>query len=154
MESNISLNSLVSTSDNIYKPLYFVLYLYYRHLTFKTGIQIPIGTRIGGGLKIHHFSSIVINKNAIIGEDCTIFNNTTIGAILGTKGGNPIIEDRVAVCTGVKIIGKITIGHDSIIGTNAVVKKSMEANSVIVGIPAKSYSNKGKDHVKLYLQHS
>lgn len=130
-----------------------VLYLYYRHLSFKTGIQIPVGTKIGGGFKIHHFSSIVINRNAIIGNDCTIFNNTTIGAVLGPKCGNPVIEDRVVICTGAKVIGNITIGHDSIIGANAVVTKTMEADSVIVGVPAKCIGKSGKKHIELYLKH-
>lgn len=140
-------------TKTLYKPIYMVLYIYYRHLSFKTGIQIPVGTKIGGGFKIHHFSSIVINRNAVIGENCTIFNNTTVGAVLGAKGGNPIIEDRVVICTGAKVIGNITIGHDSIIGANAVVTKTMEADSVIVGVPAKCNEKSGKKHVELYIKH-
>jgi serine O-acetyltransferase len=45
------------------------------------------------------------------------------------------LEDRVVVGAGAKILGAITIGADSRIGANAVVVKSVPANSVVVGVP-------------------
>jgi serine O-acetyltransferase len=39
------------------------------------------------------------------------------------------------VGAGAKVLGAITIGDDSRIGANAVVVKSVPANSVVVGVP-------------------
>ncbi|HZY42571.1 MAG TPA: serine O-acetyltransferase, partial [Anaerolineae bacterium] len=46
--------------------------------------------------------------------------------------------DRVTVGAGAKILGPIMIGHDSRIGANAVVVKSVPQNSVVVGVTLQS----------------
>ncbi len=43
--------------------------------------------------------------------------------------------DRVTIGAGAKILGPITIGHDSRIGANAVVVKAVPPDSVVVGVP-------------------
>ncbi len=44
------------------------------------GIQIPLGSEtVGGGFIIKHYSNIAVNKNAIIGNNCTLFHGVTIG---------------------------------------------------------------------------
>ena len=49
----------------------------------------------------------------------------------------PSIEDRVDIGCGAVLLGSITIGHDSVIGANAVVLKDVPPHSVAVGVPAK-----------------
>jgi serine O-acetyltransferase len=49
----------------------------------------------------------------------------------------PIIEDRVDLGCGIAVLGAVTIGHDSMIGANAVVLKDVPPWSVAVGVPAK-----------------
>ena len=34
----------------------------------RTGIQIPVGTKIGRGFRIVHFGAIVVNPGAVIGN--------------------------------------------------------------------------------------
>jgi acetyltransferase-like isoleucine patch superfamily enzyme len=51
--------------------------------------------------------------------------------------GEVIIEDAVYVGTGAKIINQLTIGENTIIGSGAVVAKTLPANCTAVGIPAK-----------------
>ncbi|HIJ63373.1 MAG TPA: serine O-acetyltransferase, partial [Rhodospirillaceae bacterium] len=48
------------------------------------------------------------------------------------------LGDRVVVGTGAAVLGDIHIGDDCRIGANAVVVKSVPANSVVVGIPGQA----------------
>ena len=50
----------------------------------------------------------------------------------------PIIGDRVILSTGSKILGKIVLGDDVIVGANAVVLKDVDSKEVVVGVPAVS----------------
>ena len=49
----------------------------------------------------------------------------------------PTIEDRVDIACGVCILGNVRVGHDSIIGANAVVLADVPPWSVAAGIPAR-----------------
>jgi len=51
--------------------------------------------------------------------------------------GMPIIGHSVYIGPGVKIFGKIVIGNNVAIGTNAAFPKSIDDNAVVGGIPAK-----------------
>lgn len=80
--------------------------------------------------------SFIIHKDSVIGDNCVIGQNVTIGGVFGQKGV-PVIENNVYIGPGARILGDITIGHNSIIAPNAVVTKSTPAHRVIGGIPAK-----------------
>ena len=57
------------------------------------------------------------------------------GTSLGHGKRHPTVGDRVTIGAGAKILGPITIGHDSRIGANAVVVKPVPPDSVVVGVP-------------------
>ena len=87
---------------------------------------------IGPGLYIFHgFSTIIMAES--IGSNCVIFQQITIGT---HKGNKPVIGDNVAILTGAKVFGKVTIGNNSIVGANAVVTKDVPENCTVVGVPA------------------
>ena len=134
----------------VYKILYFFSRVIYKRIMYKTGIQLPIGTRVGHGLFFPHFSGIVIRPDCVIGNGVTILQGCTIGQSRGPKDGIAIIGDNCVLSAGVKIIGKVRIGANSIIGANAVVTKDLPDNSVAVGIPAKVISEDGLTHVKYW----
>lgn len=138
-----------------WRVLYYMVFWHYKKLMYKTGIQLPIGTRIGGGLQFKHFNGIVINNNAIIGCNVTIFNDVTIGVNMSphTNGIPPVISDNVVLCTGAKVIGSVTIGANSIIGANSVVTKDIPEGSVAVGAPAKVLQKNGRAYVDAYIKH-
>jgi len=101
-----------------------------------TGIEIHPGATIGPGLFIDHGMGVVIGETAEIGEEVTLYHTVTLGGTSLQKGKrHPTLGDRVTVGAGAKILGPITIGSDSRIGANAVVVKSVPANSVVVGVP-------------------
>jgi serine O-acetyltransferase len=66
----------------------------------------------------------------------TIYHGVTLGGTSLAKGKrHPTIGDRVVIGAGAKVLGAIEVGDDSRIGANAVVVKSVPANSVVVGVP-------------------
>jgi serine O-acetyltransferase len=106
-----------------------------------TGIEIHPGAEIGQGLFIDHGMGVVIGETAEIGEDVTLYHGVTLGGTSLEKGKrHPTLGDRVVVGAGAKILGAITIGEDTRIGANAVVVKSVPANSVVVGVPGQNVS--------------
>jgi serine O-acetyltransferase len=105
---------------------------------FLYGIEIHPGATIGKGLIIDHGMGVVIGETTIIGNDCKLFHQVTLGGT-GKEIGkrHPTLGNNVIVGAGAKLLGNITIGDNSKIGANAVVLKSAPANSTLVGIPAK-----------------
>ncbi len=113
---------------------------------------IPSSCEIGKETKFAYRGiGVVIHYKAKIGKHCTIGQGVTIG---GKNGKVPVIEDNVYIGPGVRILGDVRIGHDSIIGANAVVVKDVDPYSVVAGIPAKkiavidekNYKNKYKSY--------
>jgi len=101
-----------------------------------TGIEIHPGAKIGPGLFIDHGMEVVIGETSEIGEDVTLFHGVTLGGTSLKKGKrHPTLGDGVVVGTGAKILGAITIGDCSRVGANAVVVRSVPADSVVVGVP-------------------
>jgi serine O-acetyltransferase len=108
--------------------------LNYRFWSAISGADIPLNSKIGGGLLIPHPNGIVIHPDAQIGPNCLIFQQVTIGA--GTKPGLPVIEGHVDIGAGAKVLGGIHIGAHARIGANAVVVTDIPSNATAVGIPA------------------
>jgi len=88
---------------------------------------------IGPGLFIQHgFASIISAEK--IGRNCWINQQVTIGFSNDTDC--PIIGDNVIIYAGAKVLGKVRIGNNSIVGANAVVVKDVPENCTVVGVPA------------------
>jgi serine O-acetyltransferase len=101
-----------------------------------TGIEIHPGATIGPGFFIDHGMGVVIGETSEVGAEVTLYHGVTLGGTSLSKGKrHPTIGDRVVIGAGAKVLGAITIGDDSRIGANAVVVKSVPANSVVVGVP-------------------
>lgn len=119
---------------------------FYRHYTYKYGIAIPFTTSIGTGFYIGHFGGIFVNGKTVIGDNCNISQDVTIGIKnRGKSPGVPTIGDNVYIGPGAKIFGGIIIGNNVAIGANCVVTKDIPDNSVVVGIPGKVISTDGSD---------
>lgn len=104
-----------------------------RHLT---GIEIHPGAVIGNRLFMDHGMGIVIGETTIIGNDCTIYHQVTLGGT-GKEAikRHPTLKNNVMVGAGSKVLGNITVGNNVKIGANSVVLKDVEDNSTVVGIP-------------------
>lgn len=95
---------------------------------------------VKSGFKLIHGYGVVISPYAIIGSQCTVLQNVTIGDKEGT--GSPKIGDNVIIGAGAIIIGPITIGNNVKIGAGAVVVSDIPANSIVVGPKAQVISKK------------
>jgi serine O-acetyltransferase len=101
-----------------------------------TGIEIHPAAVIGPGLFIDHGMGVVIGETAELGANVTLFQGVTLGGKSWNKGKrHPTIGDNVVVGAGAKVLGGFDVGARSRIGANAVVVKSVPADSVVVGVP-------------------
>src|SRR3984957_21207362 len=102
-----------------------------------TGIELPCEVKLGRRFRIDHFGGIVINGDAVFGDDCVIRNGVTVGLRHTGQRGAPVIGNRADIGAGAKILGAIRIGDDVAIGANAVVITDVPSNSIAVGVPAR-----------------
>ena len=107
----------------------------------KTGIDIHPGATIGDHFAIDHGTGVVIGETCIIGSHVTLYQGVTLGAksFKYDADGNmlnvprhPIIEDRVTIYSNASVLGRITIGHDSVIGGNIWLTHDVAPHSRIL----------------------
>lgn len=130
------------------KTPWFFAYVYNRillhHYRFKYGFDISPTAYIGPGLYLGHFGGVVISPQAVLGANINIAQGVTIGATSrGPRTGAPTLEDRVWVGANAIIVGKITIGHDALIGPGAYVNFDVPSMAVVLGNPGKVVSSSG-----------
>lgn len=105
---------------------------------FLTGIEIHPGATIGRRFFIDHGMGVVIGETAVIGDDVTLYHGVTLGGTSWNKGRrHPTLEDGVVIGAGAKVLGPITIGARSKVGSNAVVVKNVPPGTTAVGNPAR-----------------
>ena len=106
----------------------------------RTGIDIHPGAQIGDHFAIDHGTGVVIGETTIIGSHVTLYQGVTLGAksFRYDEQGNmlniprhPIIEDHVTIYSNASILGRITIGHHSVIGGNIWVTHNVPPHSRI-----------------------
>lgn len=103
---------------------------------FWTNIEIHPGATLGPRLFIDHGAGVVIGETAEVGADVTIYHGVTLGGTsVGHGKRHPTIGDRVTLGAGAKVLGNLVVGDDSRIGANAVLVRSVDDHSVVVGVP-------------------
>lgn len=106
------------------------------HYSIKYGYQIPIQTNIGKGLYLGHHGAVVINPGAIIGDNCNIAQNVTIGMEnRGERKGCPTIGNKVWIGAGAVIVGKINVGDDVLVAPNTFINRDIPSHSIVFGNP-------------------
>ena len=139
-----------SKRNSLWKPLFLIVAIIYKHYQFKTGIQLYFDTKVGGGLHFPHFGCQVINAAAVLGEKVCIYQGVTIGSVRG-RSGAPQIGNNVVIFSGASIIGDVKIGDKCVVGAGAVVTKDVPSGCVVAGVPAKVVSQRGEEITKLYI---
>jgi serine O-acetyltransferase len=107
-----------------------------------TGIEIHPGARIGRRLFIDHGMAVVIGETAEIGDDCTLYNDVTLGGTRPSKEEqsqkrHPTIGNDVIIGAGAKVVGPFKVGDGARIGAAAVVLKEVPPGATMVGNPAR-----------------
>lgn len=123
---------------------YHLAKLFFNHYRFKYGVHIDFMSEIGAGLYICHVGLIVINRRVIIGKNCNLSHEVTVGQkSRGKNEGTPVVGDNVYIGPGAKIIGGVTVGDNVAVGANCVVTRDVPQGSVVAGIPGKVISDGG-----------
>jgi len=123
-----------------------------------TGVDIHPGARIGTPLFIDHGTGIVIGETTTIGNNVKLYQGVTLGALsvdksLANTKRHPTIEDNVIIYAQSVILGGNTvIGHDSVIGGNSWVTRSIPPFSYVyheikVNVRTPDETNGGIDFV-------
>jgi serine O-acetyltransferase len=113
---------------------------------FLTGVEIHPGAKIGRRFFIAHGMGIVIGETTEIGDDCSVYHGVTLGGTTWQKGKrHPTLEAGVIIGAGAKVLGPITLGEGSRVGSNAVVVKDVPAGATVVGVPGHVVAKKKPD---------
>ena len=119
--------------------IYYKLKL--RKISQKTLIQIYPETKIGDGFYIGHFGRIIINPNAILGNNINIATGVVIGQEnRGKRKGTPIIGNECWIGSNAVIVGNVRIGNDVLIAPLSYVNFDVPDHSIVIGNPAKIIS--------------
>jgi serine O-acetyltransferase len=120
--------------------LYRLGYLVVRNVY---GIELPRTTKVGRRVKIAHQSGIVIHPDAVIGDDCVIRQNVSIGAAAGDaarfSGQAPVLGKGVSVGAGAVIVGGITIGDNAVLGPNVTVLTNVPEGARVMSPPPRVF---------------
>ena len=142
------LDSQPSPLRLLLQPVYF---FFNGLVQIMWGIELPRSATIGPGFYIGHFGGITIAPDVVIGRNCNISQDLTIGLSgQGEKAGVPTIGDNVYIGPGARVFGKISIGSNVKIGANAVVYKDIPDNAIVVldpGFKIVSYKGNRKSNL-------
>lgn len=138
---NYNVLFLLKISQMIQKKGFKFLARHVRYRIFyKYGIHISPGSQLGKNIVFPHPQGIIIGDGAIVGDDCIIYHQVTLGKKRGALDETrdyPIIGNNVVIFPGAKIIGGVEVGNNAIIAPNSVIINNVEPDSVYAGIPAK-----------------
>lgn len=108
-----------------------------------SGVQIQPSTRIGPGLAIMHFGGVVITRECEIGPNCLLYHNVSLVTMKNNRG--PTIGGNFYAGVGTTVIGDLVIEDDVTVGAGSVVTRSIPANAVVAGVPAKILRYRGEN---------
>ena len=121
---------------------------------FITGIEIHPGATFGKRVFIDHGMGVVVGETAVVGDDVLLYQGVILGGTSTEKTKrHPTLERGVIVGAGAKVMGNITIGEYSKIGTGAVVLKDVPPESTCVGVPGRIVKCKGVSYKEVDLNH-
>ena len=82
---------------------------------------------------------VVIGETAEIGDDCTLYQDVTLGGTSLERGQkrHPTLGNDVIVSAGAQVLGPFRVGDGARIGAQAVVLKEVPDGATMVGIPAR-----------------
>lgn len=124
------------------KPLLAACRLLHRWTQHSAAMDLPWETQVGPGLRILHGWGLVVNANARIGANVTLFHGVTLGQKddllpTGRVTHYPELGDGVWVGPHAVVIG-VSIGDECIVASSSVVTKPMPRRSVVAGVPGKA----------------
>jgi len=105
----------------------------------ETSIEIHPAAEIGRRFIIDHGFGTVVGEETVIGDDCYLLNEVTLGAkrISDYKQGrrHPKLGNRVHVGAHTDILGAVSIGDDVKISPRNCITTDIPANSRVIAYP-------------------
>jgi serine O-acetyltransferase len=104
------------------------------------GVDVHPAATLGPGMIFDHATGIVIGETAVVGSQCTIFHQVTLGSSGGPTNGarrHPVVGDGCVLGSGCKVLGAITLGDRVKVGGNSVVVSDVPSGTVAVGVPSR-----------------
>jgi serine O-acetyltransferase len=103
-----------------------------------TGIEIHPAAKIGRRFFIDHGMGVVIGETSVIGDNVFIYHGVTLGGLSTKKGKrHPTIEDNVVIGAGAQVLGPVTVGRNTKIGSGSVVLQEVPEYSTVIGVPGR-----------------
>jgi len=126
----------------------FISRIITEHAHSQTGIDIHPGAQIGESFFVDHGTGVVIGQTAIVGDRVRLYQGVTLGAKsfpIDERTGwpqkgiprHPIIEDDVVIFAEATVLGRVTIGHHSVIGANVFLARSVPPYSKVYQAPVR-----------------
>lgn len=106
-----------------------------------TGIDIHPAAQIGEHFCIDHGTGVVIGATSVIGNHVMLYQGVTLGAKNFSYDANgvpidmprhPILEDYVTVYSNTSILGRVRIGHHTIVGGNVWLTHDVTPHSRVL----------------------
>lgn len=143
-----------STLGGWYRNLGFWVVATYRFGSWARGLPRPLGLpfrvlhavlrlpwvtllhvkldaeRIGPGFCLIHPHCVLTAAGTVIGCDCLIFHEVTLGTNIDVSGA-PVIGDGVDLYVGARVLGPVSVGNGSMVGANCVVTQDVPPGTVV-----------------------
>lgn len=130
----------------------------YRYVRNTYGIEIPLTVTLGRRLWLVHQNGVVFHWKTVVGDDCLIRHNATIGAGYGgekTLHRGPQLGNRVEVGPGAVIFAAVKIGEGAVLGPNVVVMADVPAGARVfaeaprvIRLPCTSHAHPSHTHAQ------
>jgi serine O-acetyltransferase len=103
---------------------------------FRTIYQVRISAdaEIGAGLLLIHPHNVLVG-DSVIGENCLLFHEVTLGTNANSEGEFPELGNNVDIYVGARVLGKLRVGDGAKIGANCVVTSSIPDGCTVVPAP-------------------
>lgn len=100
--------------------------------------EICFKAAIGNGLQVWHPTlGVVVNGDAIVGENCTLYGGNSIGVRRGIQRGELALGDNVTLGINACVLGPAVIGNRVTLGAGAMAVGNLADDTVAVGVPAR-----------------
>ncbi|SFD08832.1 acyltransferase [Clostridium uliginosum] len=115
------------------------------NVRFNIPDNIEVGDNVflNRGVFIDSKGGVILGNSVVITEGVTIFTHSHLEHDHFLREYSPVIvEDYAKIYSNSTILPGVTIGKQSIVAACSLVDKSVEANSLVAGVPAKEMRNR------------
>jgi len=119
-------------------PLSLIYRWAFRRCRNRYGIELPYSVALGRRVVVEHQGGIVVHGRTVIGDDCVIRQNCTLGIRrMDALGDAPVLARGVQLGAGSVVLGRVRLGENAQVGANAVVLIDVPAGGLAIGVPAR-----------------